>query len=174
MCRCFYTPVNTTSIKEVGSGALEEFIGLQKRVERGECLASTPVWVERPTTTEKGLHKSDRNGFVARQSAGVGWVGIVFNRGIDPLLQIIEFMGCMTQVARMENLRLPVGEDGREICLWFSSKGDCNRSCMRYQSPLRGNTWESVISFIRGAREAMDKHKRKFDGFGEQVSHKGH
>ena len=31
-----------------------------------------------------------------------------------------------------------------------------------------------VIRFIRGAREAMNKNKRKFDGVGEQESHGGH
>ena len=39
---------NTTVIEDVESGALEEFWGLQKRVERGEWLTSMPTWVERP------------------------------------------------------------------------------------------------------------------------------
>ena len=39
---------NTTAIEDVESGALEEFWGLQKRVERGEWLTSMPTWVERP------------------------------------------------------------------------------------------------------------------------------
>ena len=80
----------------------------------------------------------------------------------------------MTQAARTEKLRLPVGADGREICLRFSSKGDCNRSCTRSHAPLRGYTRELVIRFIRGAREAMNKYKRKFDGVREQGYHGGH
>ena len=70
-----------------------------------------------------------------------GKVGTVFNHGVDPQLWTIENLGSMTQVARTENLRLPVGADGREICLCFISKGNCNRSCMRSHAPLRGHTW---------------------------------
>ena len=43
----FLHSCNTKSIKEVESGALEEFRGLQKRVEIGEWLTSMPAWVER-------------------------------------------------------------------------------------------------------------------------------
>ena len=75
------------------------------------------------------------------------------------------------QAARTENLRLPVGADGREICLRFSSKGECNRSCKRSHAPLRRHTRELLIRFIRGSREVMNKNKRKFDGVGEQESH---
>ena len=48
----FLHSCNTTSIEEVESGALADFGGLQKRVERGEWLTSTPVWVERPAPKE--------------------------------------------------------------------------------------------------------------------------
>ena len=48
----FLHSCKTTSIEEVESGALEEFRGLQKMVERGEWLTSTPVWVERPAPRE--------------------------------------------------------------------------------------------------------------------------
>ena len=41
----FLQSYNTTSIEEVESGALEEFRGFQKRVERGEWTKSMPVWV---------------------------------------------------------------------------------------------------------------------------------
>ena len=39
----FLKSCNKTSIEEVESGALTEFGGLQKRMERGEWLTSTPV-----------------------------------------------------------------------------------------------------------------------------------
>ena len=82
----FLHSCNTTSIKEEYSGSLAEFIGLQKRVERGEWLTSTPVWVKRPAPKEEGLKKSDGNGFGAQQSGRVGGVGTVFNHGVDPQL----------------------------------------------------------------------------------------
>ena len=44
----FFHSCNTTTIEEVELGALEEFRGLQKKVERGEWMTSMPVWVERP------------------------------------------------------------------------------------------------------------------------------
>ena len=75
---------NTKSIKEVELGALEDFRGLQKRVDRGEWLTLTPVWVERPAPKEEGRRKSEGNGFGARQGGrGVG-DGTVFNYGVDP------------------------------------------------------------------------------------------
>ena len=114
------------------------------------------------------------NGLGARQGGrGVG-EGTVFNHGVDLRLWISENLGLMTQEAGTENLRLHVGADGREICLRFSSKGYCNRSCTRSHAPLRGNTRESVIRFIRGARESINRNKRKFDGVGKQASHGGH
>ena len=77
--------------------------------------------------------------------------------------------------ARLENLRLPLGADGREICLRFSSKGDCNRSCTRSHAPLRGRTRYLVIRFIMWDREEIKKiNKRKFDGIGDQGYHRGH
>ena len=42
----FLHSCNTTSIEEVESGALEEFRGLQNRVERGEWMTSLLVWVD--------------------------------------------------------------------------------------------------------------------------------
>ena len=55
----FLHSCNTTSIEEGELGALEEFRGLQKRVERGEWLTSMPVWVERPAPKDKGRRKSE-------------------------------------------------------------------------------------------------------------------
>ena len=40
----FLHSCNTTAIEEVESGTLEEFWGLQKRVERGEWMTSMPTW----------------------------------------------------------------------------------------------------------------------------------
>ena len=48
----FLQSCNTTAIEDVESGALEDFWGLQKRVERGEWLTYMPVWVERPAPRE--------------------------------------------------------------------------------------------------------------------------
>ena len=45
--RVFLHSCNTTAIEDVESGALAEFGELQKKVERGECLNSTPVWVRK-------------------------------------------------------------------------------------------------------------------------------
>ena len=52
---------NTTSIKDVELGALAEFGGLQKKIERGEWLTTTPVWVDRPTPKEEVQWKSNQN-----------------------------------------------------------------------------------------------------------------
>ena len=57
----FIHSCNSTSIEEVELGALAGLGGLQKRVERGEWLTSTPVWVERLAPKEEGRRKSDRN-----------------------------------------------------------------------------------------------------------------
>ena len=59
----FLHSCNMTAIEDVDSGALAEFGGIQKKVERGEWLTSTPVWVERPEYKEEGHWKSDGNGF---------------------------------------------------------------------------------------------------------------
>ena len=53
----FLKSCNRTSIKEVESGALEEFRGLQKSMERGEWLTSASVWVERPAPKDEVLWK---------------------------------------------------------------------------------------------------------------------
>ena len=80
----FLHSCNTASIKEVELGALEDFRGLQKRVDRGEWLTLTRVWVERLAPKEEGRRKSEGNGFGARQGGrGVG-DGTVFNYGVEP------------------------------------------------------------------------------------------
>ena len=161
LVQVFLHPCNTTAIEEVESGALEEFQGLQKRVERGEWMTSMLVWVERPAPREEGRQKLEGNGNGAR------------NHGIDLQLRISENLGILTQVERSENLRLPLGADGREICLRYILKGERDRSCALSHAPLHGHTRELVIRFIRGSREAMNK-KRKFDGVGAQASHGGY
>ena len=101
----FLHSCNTTDMEEVESGALEDFCGIQKRVERGEWMKSMPVWVERPALREEGRRKSEGNRNGAR------------NHGVYPQLRISENLGILKQVARLENLRLPMGDDGRDICL---------------------------------------------------------
>ena len=44
----FLHSCNTTAIEDMDLGALTEFGGLQKNVERGEWLTYTPGWVDRP------------------------------------------------------------------------------------------------------------------------------
>ena len=119
-----------------------------------------PTWVERPAPREEGRRKSE------------GIVNGARNHGVDPQLRISQNLVIITKFAHQENLRLPMGADGREICLRYISKGDCDRSCTRSHAPLREHTRELVISFIRGSREAMNK-KRKFDGVVSQASHGG-
>ena len=80
----FLHSYNTTAIEEVESVALTEFGGHQKKVERGEWLTSTPVWVERPALKEEGRQKSGGNRLEARQGGGGGGGGAVFNHGFNP------------------------------------------------------------------------------------------
>ena len=44
----FLHSCNTIAIEDVELGAMSEFGGIQKKVERGDWLTLTPVWVERP------------------------------------------------------------------------------------------------------------------------------
>ena len=112
----FLHSCNTTAIEDVESGALEEFQGLQKRVERGEWLTSMPAWVERLAPRKDGRRKSEGTGNGAR------------NHGVDSQMRISKNLGIITKFARQEKLRLPMGDDGRKICLRYISKGECNRS----------------------------------------------
>ena len=65
------------------SGALDEVIGLQKRVERGEWMTSMPVWTERPAPREEGRQKSEGNGTGARQGGRGVVEGTVYNHGVE-------------------------------------------------------------------------------------------
>ena len=95
-----------------------------------------PTWVERPVLREEGRRKSERNGNGAR------------NHGVDLQLRISKNLSILTQEARQENLCLPMGADGRYICLRYISKVDCDRSSTSYHAPLQGHTREIVIRFI--------------------------
>ena len=113
-----------TAIEDVELGALAEFGGIHKKVERGEWLTSTPVWVDRPAQKEEGSRKSDGCGMRSRPSGGGSGRDAVLNQGVDPQLRIMEILGDMTATARSKNLCIPLAADGREICLRFLSKGD--------------------------------------------------
>ena len=89
-----------------------------------------------------------------RPSGGGGGCDAIFNHGIDLQLRIMERIGDMTGEARSENLCIPLAEDGREICLRFSSKGDCVISCTHSRVPVQGHDCDSVIRYIRVAKEA--------------------
>ena len=87
-------------------------------------MTSMPVWVERPALREEGRRKSVGHGTGAR------------NHGVDLQLWISKKIGILAQVTRSENLCLPMGADGRDICLRYISKVECDRSCTRYHAPL--------------------------------------
>ena len=89
-----------TAIEDVDSESLTEFWGIHKKVEIGEWLTSTPVWVDRPAQKEEGLRKSDGHGTGARPSGGGGGRDAVLNHGVDPQLRIMERIGDMTAAAR--------------------------------------------------------------------------
>ena len=113
--------------------------------------------------------------FGARSSDGGGRRNAIFNHEIDPQLRIMERLGDMTGATRLENLRIPLVEDVREICLRFISKGYCVRSYTCSRAPVRGHNRDLVIQYIRVAMEAMNQsQKRKFVGGRDQGSHRGH
>ena len=70
LVQVFLHSCNITEIEEVELGALTEFGGIQKMVERGEWLTSTPVWVEQPAPKEEGHRKLDENGLGAGKAVG--------------------------------------------------------------------------------------------------------
>ena len=166
---------NTTAIEDMELGSLEEFGGVQKKVERGEWLTSTSVWVDWPAQKEEERHTLDRHGMGARPSSGGGGCDTVFKHKINPQLQIMERLGDMTVAACSENLRIPLAADVREICLLFLSKGDCIISYTRAHALVKVHNQDLVIRYIRVSREAMDQsRKRKFYGGRDLVSHGEH
>ena len=124
----FLHSCNTTAIMDVEPGALAEFGGLQKKIERGEWLTLMPVWVDRPDQKKEGRRKSDGNVMGARPNGGGGGRDAIFNHGIDPQLRIMERIGDTTGAERLENLRIPLVVYVREIFLRLLSKGYCIRS----------------------------------------------
>ena len=73
-------------------------------------MTTMPKWLERPAPQEERHRKSEATGNGAR------------NHGVDPQLRISKNLGILKWFARQENLRLPMGADGREICLRYISK----------------------------------------------------
>ena len=61
----FLHSCKTTAIEDVESGALAEFGGFQKKVERGDWLTLKSGWVDRPAPKEEGQRKSDGHGIGA-------------------------------------------------------------------------------------------------------------
>ena len=108
-------------------------------------MTTTPGWVDQPTPEEEGQRKSDGNGSGYRMSGGGGGWDSVHNIGVDPQLRIMEKLGEITAAARSDNIRFPLVEYGRDICLQYHSKVECVRSCMRSHAPLRGHIWDNVI-----------------------------
>ena len=175
MFKNFLRSCNRNSIEDVESGALAEFGGLQKKLERGEWLTLMPVWVDRSAQKEEVRRKSDVHGMGVRPSNRKGGRDAVFNHVVYPQLQIMERLGDITLTARLENLYIPLAEDGREICLRFLSKGECIRSYTRSHAPVQGHNQDSVIRYIMVGREVVDpSRKRKFDGGVDRGSHGGH
>ena len=85
-------------------GSLAEFKGLQKKVDREECLTLTPGWVDQTATKEEGRWKSNGHGIVARTRNGGGGRDAVFNNGVDPQLRIMDRMREMMAAARLDNV----------------------------------------------------------------------
>ena len=96
----FLHSCNTTDIEDVGSGALAEFGGIQKKVERGEWFTSTPVRVDRPAQNLDGRRKSDGHGMGESPSGGGGGRDAVFNHGVDPQLRNMDRLGDMMGATR--------------------------------------------------------------------------
>ena len=69
----FLHSCNTNAIEDMYLGALTEFRGLQKKVDRGEWLTSTPGWVNCPAPKEEGRQKYDGHGIGSRPCGGGGW-----------------------------------------------------------------------------------------------------
>ena len=82
------------------SGALKKLGGLNKKVERGDWLTSTPLWVDITAQKKEGLRKYDGQGIGESPSGGGGGRDAVFNHGVDLQLKIIERLGDMTTTAR--------------------------------------------------------------------------
>ena len=132
-------------------------------------------WVDQPAPNEEGRQKSDGHGIVARPSKGGGGREAVYSNGVDLQLRIMERLRYMSETAKLEKLRCPLAEDSRETCLRFHSKDDCARYCKSSHAPLRGQSREEVLRYIRICRDAPDpSNKRKLNGDGDWGSCRGH
>ena len=89
----FLHSCNTTYIEDMESGALAEFGGLQKKVERGEWLMTTLGWVNWPIPKEEGRRKTDGHGRGARLSGGGAGRDTAHNIGVDLQLWIMDNNG---------------------------------------------------------------------------------
>ena len=127
-------------------GALVKFSSLQKRIERGEWLTTTPVWVDRPAPKEEGLIKLDRSRNGTR--LGIGVRCPVQNSGFEAKLRVMDIFGELITVSCKENLCCPLSADSREICLRYNYKGECIRCCRRSHVPLQGQARYNLIRFI--------------------------
>ena len=96
---------NRTSIEDVELGALLEFRGIHKNLERGKCLTLTVGWVDRPALKHKGKRKSEGHWIVDSSSGGGGGRDSVFNNGVDLQLCIMERLVDMRAGARTKNFR---------------------------------------------------------------------
>ena len=165
----FLHSCNKTYIKDMKSGALAEFGGLQKKVERGDWFTTTLGWVDPPTPREEGKRKSEKHGSGSSLSGGGGGQDTVHSIVVDPQLRIMEKLGEITVAALLENLCCPLAEDGREICLQYHSNRECARSCTRSHAPLWGHSRDNVIRYIGIFRFALyPSRKRKFNGGSDQ------
>ena len=54
LVQVFLQSCNTDSIEDVELGALADFGQIEKKIEIGEWLKTTLVWVDRPTPKEEG------------------------------------------------------------------------------------------------------------------------
>ena len=133
----FIHSCNTNSTKDVESGALAEFGGLHKKVERGEWITTTPVWVYRTTPKEDGRQKSDGHGSRSRMSDEGGGRDLEHKIEVDPQLQFMDKLGEMMSASRSKKLCCPMAADVREICLSYHFKGEYISQCMRSHAPLQ-------------------------------------
>ena len=58
----FLHSCNTTSLDNVGKGMLYEFGKLQRHVEKGKLISSTPAWFNLPSNKDDTRRKSDSIG----------------------------------------------------------------------------------------------------------------
>ena len=75
------------------------------------------VLAERPSPKEEGQRNPEENRNKTRQG-----IDPVQNSGVDPQLRVMNIFGDFLTAACQDNLRFPLEEDGRDICLRYKSK----------------------------------------------------